>query len=169
MQWPLVAFELSLTVKYTYSTLSPATISLDSSWHFPNHWDVHWTFLLLLILFWVKYQFFLPSHAAVAACSFTQSLLCAALIYFSDWFCQKTLFIDSCFENGALIWLPIFSCTSSNAPSLFLIHTLTPQNKLHTYMFDHELWMSEYVSDTIPLCLKCTGCIWPEMSNHITQ
>lgn len=119
MQWPLVAFELSLTVKYTYSTLSPATISLDSSWHFPNHSDVHWTFLLLLILFWVKYQFFLPSHAAVAACSFTQSLLCAALIYFSDWFCQKTLFIDSCFENGALIWLPIFSCTSSNAPSLF--------------------------------------------------
>lgn len=126
MQWPLAVFELSLTVKYTYSTLSPATTSLDTLADiFTNHSGVHLTFflllILLLILFWVKYQFFIPSHAAVAGCDFTQSLLCAALIYFSDWFCQKAFFIDIYFKNGKFVCVLIFSHTSSIAPSSFTV------------------------------------------------
>lgn len=123
MQWPLAVFELSLTVKYTYSTLSPATISLDTLADiFTNHSDVHLTLLLLLlILFCVKYQFFIPSHAAVAGCNFTQSLLCAALIYFSDWFCQKIFFLLISTLTMELVCVLIFTLTSSIAPSLFTV------------------------------------------------
>lgn len=103
LQWPLALFELSLTVKYTYSTLSHAAISLDTLWltfsceSLKCPLDFFFSFLFLILGNIPESLLAFPLWATVAVCPCAESLLC-------------TTVMDSCFSFYYLyfVWMFIY-------------------------------------------------------------